>query len=95
MKQIFLAAILSLSFLTGFAQVKIGVKAGSMLTNLATKGIGLNPSGIYTDPKLSYLAGAVVALPIYSKGYLRAELLYSNKGFKSNLTVIRGAIPKT
>ena len=83
MKQLWLAAILSFSFLTGFAQVKIGIKAGGMFTNLTSGGIGLNTSDIYADPKLSYSLGGVAMLPVYSNGYLRAELLFSNKGYES------------
>ena len=67
------------------AQVKIGVKAGALVSNVSDGGIGL-ASGSNTDTKLSYLAGAAFAYPIYNKGHLQAELLYSREGYRVDET---------
>jgi hypothetical protein len=80
MKKVILVTLLALGSFPLLAQVRIGVKAGGMLTDIAVDGIGLGYSGDQAKPKFSYLAGAVLTLPVYDQLSLQAELLYSNKG---------------
>lgn len=85
MRKIFLISLLALNSFPLLAQVKLGVKAGGMLTDIAIEGIGLGYSGDGAKTKLSYLAGAVLALPIHDRLSLQVELLYSNKGILADL----------
>lgn len=89
-------ALLVIAFLLGasplFAQVKLGAKAGGMVSNLVTKGVGLTSSNNQDDAKLSYLLGAVVTFSIYDRFSLQTELLYSNKGVRTDLDGISGTI---
>ena len=86
MKNTLLVALSILLVSPLFAQVKVGIKAGGMLTDIATEGIGLGYSGNPAKAKLSYLAGAVLALPILDRLSLQAELLYSNKGVRAEFS---------
>lgn len=81
----FLLAAMLLFTNTSQAQFKIGVKAGTLVSNVLDGGIGLT-SGSNTDTKLSYLAGVVFAYPIYNRGHLQAELLYSKEGYRADET---------
>jgi opacity protein-like surface antigen len=62
-----------------YAQVAFGLKAGPMLSNIVTRDLDtLNFDK--TDPKVSYLLGAFVNIPVADKLSLQGELLYANKG---------------
>ena len=80
MKNALLAIILSLYTTPLLAQVKFGLKAGGMLSNVAAEGIGLSSSGNQAETKFSYLTGVAAILPIHQHFRVHAELLYSNKG---------------
>ena len=86
MKKAVLIGLLTLGSFPLLAQVKIGVKAGGLISNVATEGVGLGYSGDRAKSKLSYLAGAVLAVPIYDRTSLQAELLYSNKGVRAEFS---------
>jgi hypothetical protein len=76
----FLISILLFSAST-LAQLKVGFKAGALASSVSDGGIGL-ASGSQVDTKFSYLLGGVFALPVYKKGKLQAEILYSNEGYR-------------
>ena len=82
MNKVILVGLFALSSFPLFAQVDVGVKAGGMLTDIATEGIGLGHSGDLAKAKLSYLAGAVLSVPLHNRLSAQAELLYSNKGVR-------------
>ena len=88
MKRMLIITALTLSMNPLLAQVKVGVKAGGMLTNLAHKGIGLGPSA--SDAKFSYLAGVTLVLPIHDRLRVQTELLYSNKGMHTSVEGFNG-----
>jgi len=78
----FFLAILLMFSASAQAQLKVGFKAGALASSRSDGGIGLS-SGSNETAKLSYLAGAVLAYPVYDKGFLQAELLYSNEGYRA------------
>lgn len=90
MKNTILVALLTLLVNPLFAQVKLGVKAGGLLSNRAAEGIRFNFPGASGDTKLSYLTGAVLAVPLSDRFSAQAELLYSKKGMRSGFVEARG-----
>lgn len=82
MKKTGLTLLFLISLFPLFAQLKIGVKAGGVLSNIAGEGIGFSSSGTRDNAKLSYLVGGVLALPIHERFGVQAELLYSKKGLR-------------
>lgn len=77
-KLIFSFALLVLLSSTAMAQVKIGLKAGVMLSGTAL----IEPDTLenLSDTKVSYLLGGFMTIPINSKFSIQPELLYANKG---------------
>ena len=90
MKKVILIALLALGSFPLLAQVKVGVKAGALMSNIAPDGIRFNFPGARGDTKLSYLAGAVLAVPLSGQFSTQAELLYSNKGRRSGWVGAQG-----
>ncbi|MEK6481780.1 porin family protein [Catalinimonas sp. 4WD22] len=80
-KLIFSFALLVFLSSAATAQVKFGLKAGAMWSNIATIApdslSGLGPE------KLSYLVGGFMNIPINAKFSVQPELLYANKGWKN------------
>ncbi len=60
------------------------------MSNIAPDGIRFNFPGASGDTKFSYLAGAVLAVPLSDRFSAQAELLYSNKGMRSGWVDARG-----
>ena len=87
MKRILVIAAFIITMNPLWAQVKVGVKAGGLLSNVTGQGIGLSSSGFISDPKLSYLIGGAVSIPLHPKISLQAELLYSNQGYRSVIPI--------
>ncbi len=65
------------------AQVQVGLKAGSILADIATEIEGSSISDT-SEPKLSYMAGGFASLPFNEKIGMQVELLYTNKGNKAS-----------
>ena len=95
MKITFLVALLSLAVNPLFAQVKLGVKAGGLISNVASEGVRFNFPGASRDAKPSYLAGAVLLVPLSNQFSVQAELLYSKKGMRSGFTEALGQTSRT
>ena len=83
MKRILLVFALALTLNPVYSQIKLGVKAGGILSNVAGQGIGLSSSGFISDPKLSFVIGGAISIPLHPKIGLQAELLYSKQGSQS------------
>lgn len=80
MRRVISVGLLALVSLPLVAQVTVGAKAGGVLADIAIKGVGLGYSGDKAKPKISYLAGVVLTMPVRDQLSVQAELLYSNKG---------------
>lgn len=62
------------------AQIEVGLKGGAMLTNTEVVNTDTLPG---TDPRLSFLLGGYMNIPLSSRFSMQPELLYANKGGKN------------
>jgi len=83
MKKIFALAVLAISFISvGFSQTLVGIKAGGSITNIT-----LNQqykSLLNTENRIGYQLGLFVQRAISENIFMRTELAYTLKGYKSH-----------
>ena len=94
MKSTLLILLLTLAVSPLFAQVKIGIKAGGLISNVAPEGVRFNYPGASRETKPAYLAGVLLAVPLTNKFSAQAELLYSKKGMRFGYTEALGQISR-
>ena len=95
MKKVILVTLLALGSFPLLAQVRVGVKAGGLISNVAPEGIRFNYPGASGSTRFSYLAGAVLTLPIHNRWSVQAELLYSKKGMQSGFVIALNQTSRT
>ncbi len=78
-KLLFSLSLCMLLSATAMAQIRVGLKAGAMLSNTVVIDADSLPG---SDAKISYLVGGFLNIPINSKFSVQPELLYANKGGK-------------
>src|SRR5689334_19635868 len=82
MRRIFIAALLILSTIASFAQVKIGIFAGPQMTSAKYSVDGQKQS---TSSKYGFHLGTNVKIPFDTRLYFTPSVFYSLKGYKVKL----------
>ncbi|KAA5545016.1 porin family protein [Adhaeribacter rhizoryzae] len=85
MKKIFALATLTLLFISvGFAQTLVGIKAGGSITNITLNQQYKNLLNVSAQNRIGYQLGLFAQRAISENIFMRTELAYSVKGYKSH-----------